>query len=332
MLTTDIAQEPETPVAVHRKINVTRIWEKYGMVMIFLLLFLLCSLFVPNFFSMINVDGLGLSVSLAGMVSCGMLFCMAAGEIDLSVSSIVACSGVTTAEVINLTQSISAGIAAGLAIGALFGLLNGFVVARLKINSLITTLASMQIARGLAYIISDGRAVGISQENFFVLGNSGLFGVPTPVWLTVACMGLFGFLLSKTEFGRNTLSIAGNEEAARLAGINVVRNKIIIFTLTGLVSACAGIVLASRMTSGQPMTSIGLEMTVIASCVLGGVSMKGGIGKMSFVVAGVLILGTVENAMNLLNISPFSQYVVRGVILLIAVIFDRYKPQAGAGR
>jgi L-arabinose transport system permease protein len=332
MLTTNIANDPETPVTAKSRMSISRVWEKFGMVIIFLLLFLLCSSFVPNFFSRINVDGLGLSVSLAGMVSCGMLFCMAAGEIDLSVSSIVACSGVATAEVINLTQSISAGIAAGLAIGVLFGLLNGFVIARLKINSLITTLASMQIARGLAYIISDGRAVGISQENFFILGNSDLLGIPTPVWLTIICMGLFGFLLSKTVFGRNTLSIGGNEEAARLAGINVVRNKIIIFTLTGLVSAFAGIVLASRMTSGQPMTSIGLEMTVIASCVLGGVSMKGGIGKMSFVVAGVLILGTVENAMNLLNISPFSQYVVRGIILLIAVIFDRYKPQAGAER
>jgi L-arabinose transport system permease protein len=330
MSTTNVNTTAET--TAHGKISVTRIWEKYGMLMIFLVLFLLCSFFVPNFFSAINMDGLGLSVSLAGMVSCGMLFCMAAGEIDLSVASIVACAGVACAVVINLTQSVGAGILAGLAIGALFGLLNGFVIARLKINSLITTLASMQIARGLAYIISDGKAVGISEEGFFSLGNSALFGLPTPVWLTLACMAIFGFLLSKTVFGRNTLSIGGNEEAARLAGINVVRSKIIIFTLTGLVSGFAGIVLASRMTSGQPMTSLGLELTVISSCVLGGVSMKGGIGKISFVVAGVLILGTVENAMNLLNISPFAQYVVRGIILLAAVIFDRYKPQASAGR
>lgn len=314
------------------KLSVTRIWEKYGMLIAFLVLFMLCAFFVPNFLSVMNMGGLGLSVSLAGMVSCGMLFCMAAGEIDLSVASIVACSGVTAAVVINLTQSVSAGIAAGLAIGALFGLINGFVIARLKINSLITTLASMQIARGLAYLISNGQAVGISEENFFSLGNSDLYGIPTPVLLTLVCFCAFGFLLGKTVFGRNTLAIGGNEEAARLAGVNVVRSKIIIFTLTGLVSGFAGIVLASRMTSGQPMTSLGLELTVISSCVLGGVSMKGGVGKISFVVAGVLILGTVENAMNLLNISPFSQYVVRGVILLAAVIFDRYKPQAGAGR
>ena len=171
-------------------------------------------------------------------------------------------------------------------------------------------------------------AVSIEDERFFTLGYANWFGLPAPIWLTVACLVVFGLLLNKTTFGRNTLAIGGNEEAARLAGVPVVRTKIIIFVLSGLVSAAAGIIRASRMTSGQPMTSIGYELIVISACVLGGVSLKGGIGKISYVVAGILILGTVENAMNLLNISPFSQYVVRGVILLAAVIFDRYKQKA----
>ncbi len=157
-------------------------------------------------------------------------------------------------------------------------------------------------------IFSDGKAVGIEDERFFTLGYANWFGLPAPIWLTVACPVVFGLLLNKTTFGRNTLAIGGNEEAARRRP--VVRTKIIIFVLSGLVSAAAGIILASRMTSGQPMTSIGYELIVISACVLGGVSLKGGIGKISYVVAG--ILGTVENAMNLLNISPFSQYVVRG--------------------
>lgn len=220
------------------------------------------------------------------------------------------------------------GVAAGLLLGILCGLVNGFVIAKLKINALITTLATMQIVRGLAYIISDGKAVGIEDESFFALGYANWFGLPAPIWLTVACLIIFGLLLNKTTFGRNTLAIGGNEEAARLAGVPVVRTKIIIFVLSGLVSAIAGIILASRMTSGQPMTSIGYELIVISACVLGGVSLKGGIGKISYVVAGILILGTVENAMNLLNISPFAQYVVRGLILLAAVIFDRYKQKA----
>lgn len=300
-------------------------WDRWGMLVVFLALFIACSVLVPNFLSTINLRGLALAVSLAGMVGCGMLFCLAAGDFDLSVASIIACSGVACASAINLSGSVSLGILAGLAIGLMFGLLNGLVVAKLRINALIATLASMQIARGLAYIIADGKAVGVAEEDFFLLGNSAWLGLPTPVWLTIASFIVFGFLMSKTVFGRNTLAIGGNEEAARLAGVNVARTKLIIFTLSGLIAAFAGVVLASRMTSGQPMTSIGFELTVISSCVLGGVSLKGGVGRISYVIAGVLILGTVENAMNLLNISPFAQYVVRGAILLAAVIFDRYK-------
>lgn len=303
----------------------TRIWDQYGMLVIFAILFVIASITVPNFASIINMKGLGLAVSMSGMVACGMLFCLASGEFDMSVGSVVACSGVACAVAINASESIFVGILAGLAVGAFFGFINGIVVAKFKINALITTLATMQMARGVGYIISDGKAVGIVEESFFDIGNSLFLGIPTPVWITAVCFVLFGLLLNKTTFGRNALSIGGNEEAARLAGVNVVRTKIIIFTMTGVIAALAGIILASRMTSGQPMTSIGFELIVIASCVLGGVSMKGGIGKISYVIAGVLILGLMENAMNLLNISPFAQYVVRGLILLAAVLFDRYK-------
>lgn len=323
------APQKWTPT-VNNTLSLARIWDQFGMLVIFFLLFILACIFVPNFASLINMKGLGLAVSLTGMVACGMLFCLASGEFDMSVGSVVACSGVTCAVMINVSESVTVGIISGLAIGVLFGVINGFVVAKLKINALITTLATMQMARGLGYIISDGKAVGIVEESFFDLGNSAFFGVPTPVWITIICFVIFGLLLNKTTFGRNTLSIGGNEEAARLAGVNVVRTKLMIFAMTGFIAALAGIILASRMTSGQPMTSIGFELTVISSCVLGGVSMKGGIGKISYVVAGVLILGLLENTMNLLNISPFAQYVVRGLILLAAVIFDRYKQQLKA--
>ncbi|KOC90851.1 L-arabinose ABC transporter permease AraH [Winslowiella iniecta] len=317
-----------TPSAARSGINLGRIWDNFGMLVVFAVLFIGCLIFVPNFGSFINMKGLGLAMSMSGMVACGMLFCLASGDFDLSVASVIACAGVTTAVVINLSESLWIGIGAGLLLGVACGFVNGFVIAKLKINALITTLATMQIVRGLAYIFSDGKAVGIEDERFFALGYTNWLGIPAPIWLTIATMIVFGFLLNKTTFGRNTLAIGGNEEAARLAGVPVVRTRIIIFILSGLVSAAAGIILASRMTSGQPMTSLGYELIVISACVLGGVSLKGGIGKISYVVAGVLILGTVENAMNLLNISPFSQYVVRGLILLAAVIFDRYKQKA----
>lgn len=313
------------PAAPRRGVHFGRVWDNFGMLVVFALLFIACAVFVPNFGSFINMKGLGLAMSMSGMVACGMLFCLASGDFDLSVASVIACAGVVTAVVINMSESLWLGVAAGLLLGVITGFINGFVIARLKINALITTLATMQIVRGLAYIFSDGKAVGIEDERFFVLGFANWLVVPAPIWITLGTMVIFAFLLNKTTFGRNTLAIGGNEEAARLAGVPVVRTRIIIFILSGLVSAAAGIILASRMTSGQPMTSIGYELVVISACVLGGVSLKGGIGKISYVIAGVLILGTVENAMNLLNISPFSQYVVRGLILLAAVIFDRYK-------
>ena len=348
------------------------LWDKAGMLLVFAILFVACSVFVENFLSMINMKGLALSVSTLGMVACTMLFCLASGHFDLSVGSVVACSGVLAAVVINETGAILAlvgldqvawlaewapvplGIAAGILAGGLVGLINGIVIAKFRINALITTLAMMQIVRGLGYIITGGKAVGVRQEGFFVLGNWApldflvpkvewlaglaglaapdwlvkLLGFTTPVWIMVICFIVFGFLLRKTTFGRNALAIGGNEEAARLAGIAVDRLKITIFTAQGLVAGFAGVVLASRMTSGQPMASLGFELEVISACVLGGVSLTGGVGSILFVIAGVLIMGTVQNAMNLLNVPPFYQYVARGAILLGAVLFDRFKQRS----
>ncbi|MEJ6120717.1 L-arabinose ABC transporter permease AraH [Vibrio sp. 2-Bac 85] len=326
-MTTKNSNVLPTPVVKKSHFKIDQYWDRFGMLSVFAGLFLICLIFVPNFGSMINMRGLGLAISMSGMIACAMLFCLACGDLDLSVASIVACSGVVTGVAINASGSVVIGITAGLLSGVAFGLFNGFIIAKLKVNALITTLATMQIARGLGYIISDGKAVGITEEAFFAVGNATFLGLPLPIWLTVVTFAVFTFLLNKTVYGRNTLAIGGNEEAARLAGVDVTKTKLIIFTVSGLISSLAGVILAARMTSGQPMTSVGFELTVISACVLGGVSLKGGIGKISYVIAGVLILGTVENAMNLLNISPFAQYVVRGGILLAAVIFDRYKQQ-----
>lgn len=299
--------------------------DRAGMLVVLVVLFAGCSLFIENFLSVVNLKGLALSVSMTGMVACTMLFCLAAGDFDLSISSVVATAGVVAALAMNHTGSIALGILAGLSCGAVSGLINGVVVARLRINALITTLATMQMVRGFGYIVSDYKAVGITQENFFLLGNSRFLGIDTPIWITIACFAVFGFILNRTVFGREALAVGGNPEAAHLAGIRVERIKIIIFTAQGIMAAFAGIVLASRLTSGQPNTSVGFELDVISACVLGGVSLTGGVGSMSFVIAGVLIMGLVQNAMSLLNIPPGYQYVARGLILLAAVLFDRWK-------
>jgi L-arabinose transport system permease protein len=306
------------------------LWEKTGMLVVLIVLLTLLSIFVPYFCSWKNASGLALSVSTVGLISCTMLFCLASGDFDLSVGSVAAMSGVIAAVVTNATNSVAEGIAAGILAGGVVGLFNGFVIAVLGINALITTLASMQIARGLAFIVSGGTAVGVSDPDFFTLGitQTHLFGqlfIPAPVWVMICSFLVFAVLLNRTTFGRNALAIGGNAEAARLAGVAVRRTKIIIFTLQGLVAGFAGVIEASRFTSGQPNSDYGLELDVISACVLGGVSLTGGVGTMLGVVVGVFIMGAVTNAMNLKNIDTFYQYVVRGGILITAVLIDKLK-------
>ncbi len=303
------------------------LWQNSGMLLIYIILFVILSLFVPYFFTWRNMIGLALSVSMLGMVSCTMLFCLASGDFDLSVEAIVAFSGVVTAVVINTTGAVGFGILMGVIAGGVVGAMNGIIIAKLHINALITTLASMQIVRGCAYIVSGGQAQSIANLDFFKLGNTIILGIPAPIWITVLCFAVFAVLIENTTFGKNTLAIGGNVEAARLAGINVDRIKIMIFTLQGLMAGFAGVILASRMTSGQPNAAQGFGLNVISSCVLGGVSLNGGIAPIQGAIVGVLIMGTVQDAMSLLNIPTFYQYVVRGTILLIAVIIDQLKQQ-----
>lgn len=308
--------------------RLARTWETAGMLLVLAVLFIGCSVFIENFLTVTNVRGLALAVVTIGLVSCTMMLCLAGGDFDLSVGSTVAFSGVLGATVMNSTGSIALGMSTALGAGALIGFCNGMLIARMGINALIATLATMEIVRGFALIIPDGKTVGIRTADFYALGNTDWLGIPVPAWLALACIVIFGVLLNLTTFGRNALAIGGNKEAAHLAGVPVTRIKIVIFTLQGLVAAFAGLVLASRMTSGQPNVSRGLELEVISACVLGGVSLTGGVARIGAVVAGVLIMGVVQNAMNLLNIPPFYQYVARGTILLAAVMLDRLKHRA----
>lgn len=297
----------------------------YSLVLIFIVMFIGLSMTVPYFFSRQNMIGLGLSVSQIGMVACTMMFCLASRDFDLSVGSTVAFCGVVCATVLNMVDSIVVGVAASLACGLIVGWVNGAVISYLRINALITTLATMQIVRGAAFIASGGQAVGVTNESFFNLGTSMVLGVPTPIWITVLCFVAFGVLLNKTVYGRNTLAVGGNPDASRLAGVNVEKTRVYIFLIQGGIAALAGVILAARITSGQPNAAQGFELSVISACVLGGVSLMGGRATISGVVVGVLIMGTVENVMSLLNVDSFYQYVVRGTILLVAVLIDQLK-------
>lgn len=296
-----------------------------GLIAIFILLFIGLSVAVPDFLTGRNIVGLLLSVTLIGTIATTMMLVLALGEVDLSVASIVAFTGVVAAVITSSSGSVFIGVAAGIAAGAAVGAFNGFVVARFGVNSLIATLAAMEFVRGLAYITSGGDAVMITVPAFFDLGSASFLGLTVPVWTMIFCFIIFGILLNVTAFGRNVLATGGNAEAANLAGVNVRRLKITVFALQGIVAGIAGVLLTSRMGLGDPNTSLGLELAVISACVLGGVSLSGGVASITGVLVGVLIMGCVQNAMGLLNVPTFYQYLVRGAILLLAVLFDRWK-------
>jgi L-arabinose transport system permease protein len=310
--------------------------NRSGMLLILGLLIAGCWIGVPGFGTPENAMNLLLQVSTVGIVATTMLYCLASGNFDLSVGTQIPCGGVLCALVLRDTGSVPLAIAAALAFGAFVGLVNGVVVAKFKINALITTLSTMMMVRGAAFVFADGKSIGIADAGLLDLANAAfpvfrnpggtvLFQVTTPVWICLGLFAFFGFALGRTTFGRNTLAIGGNEEAARLAGVAVDRVKIAIFAVQGLVAALAGVLLAARMGIGDPKTAQGSELSIISACVLGGVSLAGGVGRMGHVIAGVFIMGAVENAMNLLNIDSFYQYIVRGAILLSAVLFDRFR-------
>ena len=296
-----------------------------GMIFVFLLVVVAAYIIAPQFMSKDNMISLGLQVSSIGVVACTMLFCLAAGDFDLSVGSTFALGGMVGVLIGNSTGSLFLGVLGAIGVGIVVGLINGTVVAKFKINALITTLATMQIVRGLTNILGHGTPQTASKPGFDFLGNQAYLSIPLPIWIMAFFFILFGILLNRTVFGRNTLAIGGNKEAALLAGIQVDRTKIAIFALSGMAAAFAGVVAASRLVVASNNAGEKLELQAISACVLGGVSLSGGIGTMSGTVVGVLIMGIVENVMRLRNIDAFYQLVVTGTILLMVVLFDRVK-------
>ena len=207
----------ETLPKERKPLDMRRFLDDWVMLLAAVGIFVACTLLIDNFLSPLNMRGLGLAISTTGIAACTMLYCLASGHFDLSVGSVIACAGVVAAVVMRDTDSVFLGVAAALCMGLIVGLINGIVIAKLRVNALITTLATMQIVRGLAYIFANGKAVGVSQESFFVYGNGQLFGVPVPILITIVCFLFFGWLLNYTTYGRNTMAIGGNPEAALLA-------------------------------------------------------------------------------------------------------------------
>ena len=227
--------------------------------------------------------------------------------------------------VLNSTGSVFLSILGTLTIGLVLGLFNGILVTKGGINSLIATLGTMSVFRGIAYVTTGGASLQISNETFRILGAGNLGFVPVPLIIAVVIVCLFWFILKKTVFGRYIYAIGGNTEASELAGIPVKKIKLICFMISGVLASFTALILASRLNSGQPGAGDGFEFNVVSAVVLGGVSLNGGKGNLSGAVLGVLILAVLTNILTLLNVSSFYQQIARGVVILIAVYLDERK-------
>lgn len=306
-----------------------KLWDRAGILVVLVALLAGAAIFVPNFLTTNNlIYSLGLSVTTTGIVACGMLFALAAGDFDLSVGAVAALGGMIAAVLVSKHVSPIPAVLAAVAAGMVIGAINGFVIAVCGINALIATLATMQIVRGLAYILNDGNSIGVGNMEFAALGTGTPLGVPMPLWILAFCLTVFGLLLHRTVYGRNALAIGGNKEAAHLAGVPTKKVQIAIFSLMSMLAALAGVVSTAQQQLGDPKTMVGLELRVISACVLGGVSLTGGIGAIGHVIVGVLIMGTVQNIMDLKSVPTFYQYLISGTILLAAVLLDRLKSRS----
>ncbi len=270
-----------------------------------------------------NIINISRQVSYYGIASIGMTFVILIAGIDLSIGSIITIVNVACAYLmVNTGMNMWVAILISLVMSTLIGVLNGFMVASIGIPALIATFASQTIFEGLAYLISGGRPISGLPKGFALFGRWSVGVVPVCCIIMVICFLVGSFILNKSFFGRYFYAIGGNEDAAELSGIRVNRMKYLIYALSGFFAGLAGIVLLSRSNSAQSTVGKGLEFDVITCVVLGGVSVNGGVGRISGVVAGVLIIGCLTNGMILMNVSEYTQMVVKGVVLAIAVGID----------
>ncbi len=276
-----------------------------------------------TFISPNNIINITRQISYYGIASIGMTFVILIAGIDLSIGSIITLVNVVCAYLmVNMGMNMWIAVIISIALATLIGVLNGGMVASIGIPALIATFASQTIFEGVAYLISGGRPISGFDSNFGIFGRWSLGPVPICAIIMVACFAIGSFILNKSFFGRYFYAIGGNEEAAELSGIRVNRIKYLIYALSGFFAGMAGIILLSRSGSAQSTVGKGLEFDVITCVVLGGVSVNGGVGRMSGVIAGVLIIGSLTNGMILMDVSEYVQMVVKGIVLAVAVGID----------
>ncbi|WP_418502284.1 ABC transporter permease [Flagellimonas sp.] len=299
---------------------------EHNTLIIFILMLLFSASISDAFFTLGNISNILRQVAPIGLISFGMLLVILIGEIDLSVGSIVAAIGVTFALLSHLVY-FPVAFLLSLFVGAMVGMVSGYLVAYQKMASFIATLAMMTIVRGLGYLLSKGApiTIGSYSNDILLLGHGDILGIPFSALILFLVFGVMYLLLKYHVFGRMLVAIGSNEEGVRLSGILVNRYKFWVFVIIALLSALAALLMVSRTGVGTPNIGIGLELDVIAAVVIGGASLAGGKGSVLNTLLGVLILGMIGNIMNLMDITSYLQQVIKGAIILLAVIFQKYQ-------
>jgi ribose transport system permease protein len=308
--------------------------KRFQSVIALLLLCILLSILTDKFFTTANGLNVLRQVAVNICIATGMTLIVLTGGIDLSVGSVLAlCSAITAGLLKNglsfpsadlfIGFTILGAVLAGILVGSLLGLFNGFTITLFKVPPFVATLAVLTIARGFTMLYTGGHPISNLGERFAAIGTGSWIGIPVPVWIAALVVLIAVFITQKTKLGRYIYAIGGNETAAKLSGIRISRVKMIVYGIGGALAAVGGVIVASRLDSAQPNAGISYELDAIAAVVIGGTSLNGGKGTVWGTVIGAIIIGVLNNGLVLLNVSPFWQQVVKGGVILLAVIIDK---------
>ncbi|EST53296.1 ribose ABC transporter permease [Brevibacillus panacihumi W25] len=299
--------------------------KKMGPLLGLALIVIVLSIITNDFLTVSNIFNVLRQISINALIAFGMTFVILTGGIDLSVGSILALSSAITAGLMAGGMDTWLAILIGLLAGAVMGAINGVVIAKGRVAPFIATLATMTIFRGLTLVYTQGRPITGLNPDFAILGKGFFLEIPMPViWMLISFAILY-FILRHTTFGRHVYALGSNEEATRLSGISTSKVKVMVYAISGLFAAISGVILTSRLNSAQPTAGTSYELDAIAAVVLGGTSLSGGNGWIVGTLIGAMIIGVLDNGLNLLNVSSFYQSVVKGAVILLAVLIDRSK-------
>ncbi|MFB9215799.1 ribose ABC transporter permease [Vibrio sinaloensis] len=315
------------PNETHGKKLLSKEWliEQKSLIAL-LFLIVVVSFLNPNFFTVDNILNILRQTSVNAIIAVGMTLVILTAGIDLSVGSVLALCGAFAASLIAMEVPVLFAVPTALVAGAALGAISGIIIAKGKVQAFIATLVTMTLLRGVTMVYTDGRPISTgftdTADAFAWFGTGYALGIPVPVWLMVIVFAAAWFLLNHTRFGRYVYALGGNESATRLSGINVDRVKIGVYAICGLLAALAGIIITSRLSSAQPTAGMGYELDAIAAVVLGGTSLMGGKGRIMGTLIGALIIGFLNNALNLLDVSSYYQMIAKAVVILLAVLVD----------